>query len=120
MQDLGYDENDDDAENDLDDYQAKARQLLITTTRDNLEKNLEKAELTKREVFIVSGSVIYSIITDKGSKKKGTQTPPIDEARLIETVLKFAHARRYGTQAPPKEHSMIAKIDNMFKETFVA
>jgi hypothetical protein len=111
MQDLGYDENDDDADDDYHDYQTRARKLLIDKTRKNLEDNLKKAELGKHDVFIVSSSVIFSLVTDKGNKKKKT-TPPIDEARLIETILKIAHSRRYGTQAPAKKHSTLVK-DNI-------
>jgi hypothetical protein len=107
MQDLGYDENDDEAEDDFDEYLARARKLLIDTTRDNLETNLEKAELVKREVFIVSGSVVYYLIAEKENKKKSA--PAIDEARLMQTVLKIAHARRYGKQAPAKTHSTFVK-----------
>ena len=114
MQDLGYDENDDDADDNLDHYQGRARKILIDTTRNNLETNLEKAELTKRDVFIVSGSVIYSLITEKARKKT---TPAIDEARLLETILKIAHARRYGNQAPAKTHSTIIK-DNMRADSY--
>ena len=55
----------------------------------------------KRDVFIVSRRVIYSVVTGIWNKKD-TQTS-IDEARLVETVLKIAHSR-YGTQAPPKTH----------------
>jgi len=102
MQDLGYDENDDDADNDFDEYLARARKVLIDTTRNNLETNLEKAELAKREVFIVSGSVVYSLITEKENRKR--TAPAIDENRLMQTVLKIAHARRYGHQAPAKTH----------------
>ena len=92
MRDLGFDENDADAKKA--DYQKRARQLLIDTTRKNLEGNLEKAELKKHDVFIVSGSVIYSLVAAKGIKKT---TSAIDEARLMESILKMAHARRYGT-----------------------
>ena len=107
MQDLGYDENDDDAASDFDEYLARARKVLIDTTRNNLETNLEKAELVKREVFIVSGSVVYSLITETENRKK--TAPAIDEARLIQTVSKIAHARRYGHQAPAKTHSSFVK-----------
>ncbi|KAF8813328.1 hypothetical protein BYT27DRAFT_7084265 [Phlegmacium glaucopus] len=111
MQDLGYDENDDDAEDHFDNYQTQARLLLIDTTRNNLEKNLAKAELEKHDVFIVSGSVICSLVTtDKGNKK--TANLAIDEARLVEAVLNTAYKRRYGTQAPAKNHSTVVK-DNM-------
>ena len=94
MQDLGYDENDDVADDDFDDYKKRARQLLIDTTRKNLDGNLEKAELKKRDVFIVSCNVISSLVTVKGLKKTALE---IDEARLMESFLKMAHARRYGT-----------------------
>jgi hypothetical protein len=107
MEDFGYDSNDDDAEDNFDDYRTRARQLLIDTTRRNVEKNLEKAGLMKRDVFIVSGSVIFSLVTEKGNKKKST--PAIDEARLVDAILRIAHARRYGSQAPPKNHSNVVK-----------
>jgi hypothetical protein len=91
MQDIGYDENDDDADEKFDDYQKQARQLLIDTTRKNLEENLEKAKLKKHDVFIVSCSVIFSLVNAK-------KTPAIDEVCLMETILKMAHGRRYGNQ----------------------
>ena len=94
MQDLGYDENDDVADEDFDDYQRQARQLFIDTTRKNLESNLEKAELKKHDVFIVCCWVIFSLVTGKGLKKA---TLAIDEARLMESFSKIAHARRYMT-----------------------
>ena len=102
MHDIGYDENDDDADNVFDDYQSQARQLLIDATRENLEDNFEKAELNKHDVFLVSSIVIFSMVSAKGHKKT---TPAIDEARLMETMLKMAHARRYGTQVSTKDHS---------------
>jgi hypothetical protein len=113
MQDLGYDENDDDADDgsDLADYQRRARQLLIDSTRKNLEDNLKKAELNKHDVFIVSNNVILSLVTAKEPKKT---TPVIDEARLLESILRMAHARRYGTQASAKNHSTLVK-DNVVR-----
>jgi hypothetical protein len=95
IQDLGYDEDDDDASDHYDDYQTQARQLLIDTTRKNLEQNLEMAELAKRDVFIVSNKVVHSLVTAKGNRKNPLA---IDEARLIETILKTACDRRYGTR----------------------
>ena len=97
MRDMGYDEYDDNAKHDFDDYQRRARQLLIDTTRKNLEDNLEKAELNKRDVFIVTGNVIFSLVT-----AKALTTPAIDEVRLIERILKMAFERRYGTPASAK------------------
>ena len=94
MQDLGYDENDDVADEDFDDYQRQARQLLIDTTRKNLEGNLAKAELKRHDVYIVSGNAIFSLVTGKRLKKTALE---IDEARLMESFSKIAHARRYMT-----------------------
>ena len=46
MQDSGYDENDDDSDDNFDDYQARARQSFIDSTRSNVvEKNLKEAQL---------------------------------------------------------------------------
>ena len=94
MLDLGYDEDEDD--DDFDEHQREAQQKLIDSTRKNFKDNLEKAELNKHhEVFIVSASVIFSLVTDNPNKT----IPAIDEVRLMEALLKMAHARRYGTQA---------------------
>ena len=89
MHDIGYDENDDNADDDFDDFQRRARQLLIDSTKNNLEDNLESAELNKNDVFIVSCSVIFSLVNDKAIKR----TPPaIDEDHLMKSILKMAHA----------------------------
>ena len=93
MRDIGYDEYDD-VEYDFDDYQRRAGKLLIDTTRKKFESNLEKAELKKHDVFIVCCRVIFSLVTGKGLKKA---TLAIDEARLMESFSKIAHARRYMT-----------------------
>ena len=108
MQDLGYDEDDEDAEDDFDDYQRRALELLIDATRKNLEDNLDKAELNEHEVFLVSSSVIFSLVNGK-TLKKNRDPPPIDESRLMESIVKMAHARRYGTQASAKNHSTLVK-----------
>jgi len=91
-----FDENDDDSDDNSDDNQTRARQLLIDSTRNDLEGNLKKAQLAKRDVFIVSSSVIFSLVTGKRPKEN---IPEIDEIRLIEAILETAHARRYGNQA---------------------
>ena len=91
MHDIGYDENDRDdiADEEFDDLQRRARQLLIDSTKKNLEDNLKKVELDKLDVFIVSCSVIFSLVNDKAIKR----TPPaIDEDRLMKSILKMAHA----------------------------
>ena len=91
MQDIGYDEIDDNADVDFDDFQRRARQMLIDTTRKNLEDNLEKAKLKKHDVFIVSGSVIFSLVAAKQIKRT---IPAIDEARLMDCILKMALSQR--------------------------
>ena len=106
MRDIGYDENDDDADDVFDDYQRRARQSLIDTTRKNLDDNLKEAELNKHDVFIVSSNFIFSLLTAKALKKV---TPAIDEVRLLEAILKMAYTRRYGTQTSAKNHSTLVK-----------
>ena len=95
MHDIGYDENDDNTDNDFDDFQRQARQLLIDSTRKNLEGSLGKAELNKHDVFIVTGSVIFSLVNGIAIKKT---TLAIDEARLMESILKIAYERRYTSR----------------------
>ena len=52
MQEL-EDDNDDDSDDKVYDYQTRARQRLIDSTKNNVEKNLKEARLAMREVFIV-------------------------------------------------------------------
>lgn len=113
MQDMGYDENDDNADDDFDGFQRRARESLIDTTRKNLKDNFEKAELNKHEVFIVTSSVIFSLVNGKAIKKT---IPAIDETRLMESILRIvAQARRYGTLASTKNYLTFVKnnIDNL-------
>ncbi|KAF8805997.1 hypothetical protein BYT27DRAFT_7102353 [Phlegmacium glaucopus] len=103
LQDLGYDENDDDDE----EFEEKARQFLIDTTKSNIETNLEEAGLSMHDIFIVSSSVIYSLVT---TNKRNKKFPPvIDEYDLAKAVLETAHGRRYHTQAPDKKLRTIAE-----------
>ena len=97
MQDLGYDENDEDIEDHCIDYQVRAQHLLINTTKNDLETNLEEAGLAKRDIFIVSRHVVYSLVTDKWDKKP---PPMIDEVPLIKSVLMAAHKQCYVAQTP--------------------
>ena len=106
MYDIGYDEDDDEADDVFDDFQRRARQLLIDSTKKNLEDNLEKAELNKHDVFIVTSSVIFSLVNGKAIKKT---IPAIDETRLMESILRIAQARRYGTQASTTNYLTFVK-----------
>ena len=76
---------------------------LIDSTRNKVEENLEEAQLAKRDVFIVSSSVMLSLVTAKRRKK----TPAIDEARFMEAISFTAHARRYGNQASGMENRLL-------------
>ena len=106
MQDLGYDESDEDADDAFGGYQKRARQFLIDTTMKNLKDNLKRAELNKHDVFMVSGNVIFSLVTNKTLKKTATE---IDEVRLVEAFLKMAHARRYESEISAKNYSTLVK-----------
>ena len=113
MKDLGYD---DDVKEYYHDYEARARQSLIEDTKNDLERNLGKAKLAKRDVFIVSDGQILSLVT-----KNRKTTVAIDEERLIEAVLTVAYNRRYDSESPTsnsKEHSTIIK-DGMVMELVV-
>ena len=114
MQDIGYDENDDNADDDFDGFIRRAGQVLIDATKKNLEDNLEKAELNKHDVFIVTGSVLSSLVNGKAIKKT---TLEIDEARLMESILKMAHARRYGTQTSNTKNHLTLRVvkDNIVR-----
>ena len=101
MQDLGYDEGDAEGK-----YQARARQFLIDDTKKDIETGLQEAGLAMHDIFIVTSSVVYSLATNKQNKK----TVVIDEARLIKSILKAAHERRYTTQAPSGGSLAIALV----------
>ena len=86
MQDLCYDETDNDSGDNFDDCQTRDEQLLIDSTRNNIWKKLG---WRSAGVYIVSCSVIFSLVTAKGQKKT---TPAIDGDRLMETILKMNQA----------------------------
>jgi hypothetical protein len=102
-----YDESDEDALEIYKEHHSAARQLLIDSTRKDLDKNLEKANLAKREVFIISRSSMYALITQKLNWRNAANM--IDEANLLEAVLKAAYDRRYGAQTSTKDHSNVVK-----------
>ena len=104
---FGYDESDEVALEIYKKHHSAARQLLIDSTRKDFDKNLEKANLTKREVFIISRSSMCALMTEKWNWRNEGNV--IDEANLVEAVLKAAYARRYGAQASTKDHSNIVK-----------
>ena len=90
MEDIQPDSDEEDA-NGSEELFKQARQIFIDSTRGDLEKNLQNALLTKRDVFIVSSLVMRALVTKKRSSKISNMM--IDEARLLEAVLKETHAR---------------------------
>ena len=77
-------------------HHSAARQLLIDTTKKDLDKNLEKANLKKLQVFIISRSSMHALMTEKWNWRNAANV--IDEANLLQAVLKAAYTRRYGAQ----------------------
>ncbi|KAF8806003.1 P-loop containing nucleoside triphosphate hydrolase protein [Phlegmacium glaucopus] len=104
---FGYDEGEDDAVEIYKKHHSAARQLLIDSTRKNLEKNLEKASLAKREVFLISSNSMHALTTEKWNWRNAANL--IDEANLLKAVLQAAHGRRYGARASAKDHSTVIK-----------
>jgi hypothetical protein len=107
---FGYDEDEPDALEKYYRHHSAARQLLIDSTRKNLNKNLDKANLMKREAFIISSYSMYALITERWNRKNTANV--IDEVNLLKAVLKAAHSRRYGAQALIKDHSTVV-MQNM-------
>ena len=102
-----YDEGEEDAVEKYKKHHSAARQLLIDSTRKNLDKNLEMANLAKRPVFIISSNSMHALMTEKWNWRNAANV--IDEANLLQAVLKAAHTRRYGAQAPAKDYSTVVK-----------
>jgi len=50
---------------------------------------------------------MYALMTEKWNWKNAANV--IDEANLLEAVLKAAHTRRYGAEAVIKNHSTVVK-----------
>jgi hypothetical protein len=89
---FGYDSEEDDVE-DYKRHHPAARQLLIDYTKQDLDRNLEKANLGKREVFIISKSSMHALMTEKLNWRNVANV--IDEVNLLQAVLKAAYTRRY-------------------------
>ena len=86
-----------DGETTVEDYKkhhSAALQLLIDSTKKNLDKDLEKARLAKREVFIISSRSLRALMT--GNQRDAANV--IDEGNLLQAVLKV-YNRRFGAQA---------------------
>jgi hypothetical protein len=85
---------------------SAARQLLIDATKKNLDKNLEKANLAKREVFIISRNSMRALMTENWNWRNEANL--IDEANLLQAVLRAAYDRRFGAQvSSTQDHSAV-------------
>jgi len=106
---FGYDEGEEDAVEKYKKHHPVARQLLIDSTKKDIDRNFEnpEANLAKRQVFIISSHSMYALMTDKWNWR--TAANVIDESTLLEAVLKAAHSRRYGDQASTKDHSTVVR-----------
>lgn len=93
---FGYDESEEGAVKIYKRHHSAARQLLIDSTKKNLDKNLEKANLAKRQVFIISRNSMHALMTEKWNWRSTANV--IDEANLLQAVLKAAYSRRYDDQ----------------------
>ena len=105
---FGYDESEENAVEDYKRHRLAARQLLIDSTKKNLNKNLKKANLATRRVFIISRSSMHALMTEKWNWRNAANV--IDEADLLQAVLKAAYTRRYDAQLESTEdHSTVVK-----------
>ena len=96
---------DSDEEDGNDESYKRAQQIFIHSTKGDFEKNLQKGQLTKREVFIVSSIVLRAIVNRKWNSKISDMI--IDEARLLELVLKETCSRLRKDYSTVVEQNMI-------------
>jgi len=91
MEDNEPDSDEGDGDGDDETFYQRARQMFIHSTRGDFEQNLQKANLTKREIFIVSCGVMRALVAKRCNSQVSNTI--IDEAKLLEAVLKETHAR---------------------------
>ena len=83
----------------------QARQTCIDSTREDFVKNLQKAQLAKRDVFIVSSSVMRAVVTKRFNSQ--VSNGMIDEASLLEAVLKETYARLHKDYLTVVKQNMV-------------
>jgi predicted GTPase len=83
-------------------FNSIAREKFISSTRENVRRELERAELPRKEVYIVSNAGVRLVSThmEGGNysskwKKRKIRNELIDEERLIRDMLTTAYGRRY-------------------------
>jgi hypothetical protein len=103
MKNLGYNKR---RKNEKEEFYRKARDEVIDATRQNVESNIEKAELPTQRVYIISSETMYDMVTGEGD----VESQIIDEARLMRDILEIAEERLRRIDSPdtePLEHSSI-------------
>jgi hypothetical protein len=95
-------DSDGDDDNLGDSIYSIARENFISSTRENVRRELERAKLPRKEVYIVSNAGVRLVSTnmDGGNypmsrKKLRIYNELIDEERLIRDMLTTAYGRRY-------------------------
>ncbi|KIJ09121.1 hypothetical protein PAXINDRAFT_87918 [Paxillus involutus ATCC 200175] len=90
MLEMGYDSDDDDGDHTLrKTLYAEAREEYIVETRANIKQNLKDANLPDQRVYMVSNSVLLSVV-----KNHNLSPQIIDELELMRDLLSEAHSRR--------------------------
>jgi hypothetical protein len=91
IQDNEPDSDEGEEDEDNEESYKRARQTFIQSTRRDFEQNLEKVQLTKRDVFMISSSVMRALVTNRCNSRVSNRM--IDESRLLEAVLKETRPR---------------------------
>jgi hypothetical protein len=99
------DESENENENENEEFYRQARQIFIHSTRGDFEKNLQGAQLTKRDVFIVSSIVMRALVNKKCNTRVSNMM--IDEAKLLEAVLTETCAKRRRDYSTVVKQNMI-------------
>ncbi|KIK72652.1 hypothetical protein PAXRUDRAFT_836401 [Paxillus rubicundulus Ve08.2h10] len=90
MHERGYDsEDDDDDRTRRKELYTEAREQYIAETRASIKQNLEDANLPNQRVYMVSNSVLLSIVKNQNPSLK-----MIDELELMKDLLSEAYSRR--------------------------
>jgi hypothetical protein len=103
MKNLGYNKR---RKNEKEGFYRRARDEVINATRQNVESNIQKAELPTQRVYIISSETMYDMVTGEGD----VESQIIDEARLMRDILEIAEERLRRIDSPdtePLEHSSI-------------
>jgi hypothetical protein len=88
-------------------FYKKAQVEVISATRQNVESNLEKAELPTQRVYIVSSETMYDIVSGEGEH----ESQIIDEAKLLRDILNLAEEKIRKIDSPSTEPTKCPSIE---------